>query len=179
MLVVPRFDECHRAGKSLEPAFRRTVPKWSGNSHSPNKQHALEGGLAVLIDGLVDVLPHVTEPIPRGNSSQSAAWRHRTLSGPPRNSPLRKGGSGTHSGRVSGTIPGSPITTVDAMNPQPLLDIEQAAERLNVSHRFIRRLIAQHRIDYLKIGKFIRFRPDELDSWIEDQRVQHVGHRAG
>ena len=65
------------------------------------------------------------------------------------------------------------------MNPQPLLDIEQAAERLNVSPRFIRRLIAQRRIDYLKIGKFIRFQPDELDSWIENQRVQHVGHSAG
>ena len=65
------------------------------------------------------------------------------------------------------------------MNAQPLLDIEQVAERLNVSPRFIRRLIAQRRIDYLKIGRFIRFQPDELDSWIEDQRVQHVGHRAG
>ena len=65
------------------------------------------------------------------------------------------------------------------MNAQPLLDIEQAAERLNVSPRFIRRLVAQRRIDYLKIGKFIRFQPDELDSWIEDQRVQHVRHKAG
>ena len=64
------------------------------------------------------------------------------------------------------------------MNPQPLLDIEQAAHRLNVTPRFIRRLIAQRRIDYLKIGKFIRFHPDDLDTWIERQRIQHVTHEA-
>ncbi len=57
------------------------------------------------------------------------------------------------------------------MNPEPLLDTDQAAERLNVTPRFIRRLIAQRRIDYLKIGKFVRFHPAELDSWIEHQRI--------
>lgn len=55
-----------------------------------------------------------------------------------------------------------------------LLDIAQAAERLNVSPRFVRRLIAERRIDYLKIGKFIRFHPAELDAWIERQRIQHL-----
>lgn len=64
------------------------------------------------------------------------------------------------------------------MNPQPLLDIEQAAHRLNVTPRFIRRLIAQRRIDYLKIGKFIRFHPSDLDNWIEDQRVQPIAYEA-
>jgi len=64
------------------------------------------------------------------------------------------------------------------MNPQPLLDIEQAAHRLNVTPRFIRRLIAQRRIDYLKIGKFIRFHPGDLDNWIERQRVQPIAYEA-
>ena len=64
------------------------------------------------------------------------------------------------------------------MDTTQLLDIDQAAERLNVTPRFIRRLIAQRRIDYLKIGKFIRFKPDDLDTWIEDQRIQHVRYEA-
>lgn len=64
------------------------------------------------------------------------------------------------------------------MTPLPLLTIEQAAERLNVTPRFIRRLIAQRRIDYHKVGKFIRFRPEDLDNWIEDQRIQHVTYKA-
>lgn len=55
-----------------------------------------------------------------------------------------------------------------------LLDIAQAAERLNLTPRFIRRLIAERRIDYLKIGKFIRFHPTELDAWIERQRIEHL-----
>ncbi len=53
-----------------------------------------------------------------------------------------------------------------------LLDINQAAERLNVSPRFIRRLIEQRRIDHLKIGKFIRFEPADLEVWIEHHRVE-------
>lgn len=59
-----------------------------------------------------------------------------------------------------------------------LLDIAQAAERLNVTPRFVRRLIAERRIDYLKIGKFIRFHPTDLDTWIEHQRIQHTSHEA-
>ncbi len=52
-----------------------------------------------------------------------------------------------------------------------LLDIAGAAEVLNVTPRFIRRLIAERRVPFLKIGKFIRFNPDELTDWINDQRV--------
>ncbi|MFT7600102.1 MAG: excisionase family DNA binding protein [Acidimicrobiales bacterium] len=65
------------------------------------------------------------------------------------------------------------------MNPAQLLDIDQAADRLNVTPRFIRRLIAQRRIDYLKIGKFIRFNPADLDDWIEAQRIEHTRYKAG
>jgi excisionase family DNA binding protein len=52
-----------------------------------------------------------------------------------------------------------------------LLDIDDAADYLNVSPRFIRRLTAQRRINYLKIGKFVRFDQDELDDWVQAQRV--------
>ncbi|MCP4959211.1 MAG: helix-turn-helix domain-containing protein, partial [bacterium] len=45
-----------------------------------------------------------------------------------------------------------------------LLTIDEAAERLNVSVRFVRRLVAERRVPYLKIGKFVRFDQDDLDS---------------
>ena len=64
------------------------------------------------------------------------------------------------------------------MDQHYLLTIDQAAERLNVTSRFIRRLIAERRIDYLKIGKFIRFRSDELDDWVEQQRIEHLDREA-
>ena len=63
--------------------------------------------------------------------------------------------------------------------PQPLLDIDGAATYLNVGPRFIRRLIAQRRINYLKIGKFIRFDQTELDAWIQQQRVDAIPNAAG
>ena len=43
-----------------------------------------------------------------------------------------------------------------------LLTIDQLAERLGVSIRHIRRLIAERRVPYLKVGWFIRFDPAEI-----------------
>ncbi|MCP4965341.1 MAG: helix-turn-helix domain-containing protein [bacterium] len=52
-----------------------------------------------------------------------------------------------------------------------MLTIDEAAERLNVSVRFVRRLVAERRVPYLKIGKFVRFDQDDLDSGNAAQRV--------
>jgi excisionase family DNA binding protein len=52
-----------------------------------------------------------------------------------------------------------------------LLKPEEAAERLNVSLRFIRRLCHERRVPYTKVGKFVRFDADELEAWIATQRV--------
>ena len=37
-----------------------------------------------------------------------------------------------------------------------LLTVEQAAERLGTSVRFVRRLIAERRIAYVKVGRHVR-----------------------
>lgn len=60
------------------------------------------------------------------------------------------------------------------MGQKALLDIEAAAERMAVSPRFVRRLVAERRVPYLKVGKFVRFDPVELDSWLDSCRVQEV-----
>ncbi len=52
-----------------------------------------------------------------------------------------------------------------------LMDIETLAVRLGVSVRFVRRLVAERRMPFLKIGKFIRFDPADVDAWIESRRV--------
>jgi excisionase family DNA binding protein len=54
----------------------------------------------------------------------------------------------------------------------PLMDIGAAAERLSVSVRLVRRLVFERRIPYLKIGKYVRFDPDALDRWVQEQRVE-------
>ncbi|MEM9131470.1 MAG: helix-turn-helix domain-containing protein [Actinomycetota bacterium] len=58
------------------------------------------------------------------------------------------------------------------MEPQPLLNIEQAAKRLGVDVRFVRRLVFEKRLPYVKVGKFVRFEPSDIEAWIADRRVE-------
>lgn len=59
-------------------------------------------------------------------------------------------------------------------NSSPLLDVNGAAEHLGVSVRFVRRLVDERRIPFVKLGKFVRFELCELDGWIKSQRVEPV-----
>jgi excisionase family DNA binding protein len=56
----------------------------------------------------------------------------------------------------------------------PLLDVNQAAERLGTSPRFIRRLIAERRIAYTKLGKHVRVDSADLDALVAAGRVEAV-----
>jgi excisionase family DNA binding protein len=57
-----------------------------------------------------------------------------------------------------------------------LLDVDQAAAHLSVTPRFIRRLVAQRRVPYLKVGRFIRFDVADLDDWLDACRVESVSY---
>lgn len=58
--------------------------------------------------------------------------------------------------------------------PEPLLlDVAQAAERLNVTEHYIRRLVRERRVAYVKLGRHVRFRPEDLDALI-DAGVRHA-----
>jgi excisionase family DNA binding protein len=52
-----------------------------------------------------------------------------------------------------------------------LLDVAATAARLGVTVRFVRRLVAERRIPYLKVGKFVRVDPTELEQWIDELRI--------
>jgi excisionase family DNA binding protein len=52
-----------------------------------------------------------------------------------------------------------------------LLTIDQLAEQLDVSVRHVRRLIAERRVPYLKVGKFVRFDPAGIAEWLDRNRV--------
>jgi excisionase family DNA binding protein len=54
----------------------------------------------------------------------------------------------------------------------PLLNVDQAAERLGTSPRFVRRLIAEHRIAYAKLGKHVRIDSADLDAFVAAGRVE-------
>ena len=53
-----------------------------------------------------------------------------------------------------------------------LLTVDQAAERLGTKTRFIRRLIAERRITYIKLGGHVRIENEVLDAFIEAGRVR-------
>ncbi len=55
-----------------------------------------------------------------------------------------------------------------------LLDIDALAHRLAVSPRFVRRLVEERRIRFLKIGRHVRFDPADVQRWIEAQRVEQA-----
>jgi excisionase family DNA binding protein len=52
-----------------------------------------------------------------------------------------------------------------------LLTVEEAAERLGTSMRFVRRLVFERRIAYVKLGRHVRIAARDLDAFITASRV--------
>ncbi|MFF3323489.1 helix-turn-helix domain-containing protein [Streptomyces sp. NPDC002889] len=58
-----------------------------------------------------------------------------------------------------------------------LLTVEQAAERLGTTPRFPRRLIAERRIAFVKVGRHVRIAESALNAYIDGNTVQPVRRR--
>ena len=52
-----------------------------------------------------------------------------------------------------------------------LLTPEEAAERLNITPRHMRRLVFERRIAYRKVGGYVRFHPDDLAEYVAASRI--------
>ena len=53
----------------------------------------------------------------------------------------------------------------------PLLSVAEAGEYLGTGERFIRRLITERRISYVKVGKYVRLERSTLDAFVDAGRV--------
>ena len=53
-----------------------------------------------------------------------------------------------------------------------LLTVDEAAFHLGTSPRFVRRLIAERRIAFAKLGKHVRLDSSDLDAFIAAGRVE-------
>ena len=51
-----------------------------------------------------------------------------------------------------------------------LVTINQLAECLGITARHVPRLVAEKRVPYLKVGKLVRFNPDEIVQWLASRR---------
>ncbi|MFD5424824.1 excisionase family DNA-binding protein [Streptomyces sp. NPDC127084] len=58
-----------------------------------------------------------------------------------------------------------------------LLTVEQAAERLGTTVRFPRRLIAERRIAFVKVGRHVRIAESVLDAYIDGNTVHPIRRR--
>ncbi len=53
-----------------------------------------------------------------------------------------------------------------------LLTVQAAAERMSTSERFVRRLIAERRIEFVKVGRHVRISESALAEFIDAGRVR-------
>lgn len=59
----------------------------------------------------------------------------------------------------------------DAPAEGVLLNVDQVAERLGTPTRFVRRLIAERRIGFCRIGRYVRITDSDVASFIEAAHV--------
>lgn len=58
---------------------------------------------------------------------------------------------------------------------EPLLwDVQQTATALSLSAPHIRRLVAEKRIPFVRVGRLIRFRPEEIRTWLAGKQIEAV-----
>lgn len=60
----------------------------------------------------------------------------------------------------------------DAVTPGRLLTVEAAADQMSTSVRFVRRLIAERRIQLVRIVRHVRISESALEDFIEAGRVE-------
>jgi excisionase family DNA binding protein len=63
------------------------------------------------------------------------------------------------------------MTTPDARAGDRLLTVEAAADRMSTSVRFVRRLIAERRIAFVKLGRHVRIAEADIAAFINAGRV--------
>jgi excisionase family DNA binding protein len=53
-----------------------------------------------------------------------------------------------------------------------LLTVDETAERLKTSARFVRRLISERRIPFTKVGKYVRLYRSDVDAFVAAGRLE-------
>jgi excisionase family DNA binding protein len=75
------------------------------------------------------------------------------------------------------TVP-KPLGTTPDRRTEPvdeLLTADEVAQRLRTSPRFVRRLIAERRIAFTKVGKFVRIAAGDVEAFVAAGRVESGG----
>ena len=54
---------------------------------------------------------------------------------------------------------------------------QMIADELGVTVRYVRRIVAERRISYVKVGHLVRFQRDEVERWVDANRVNALTGR--
>lgn len=57
---------------------------------------------------------------------------------------------------------------------EPMLNIAQVAELLCTPERFVRRLVAERRIGFTKVGRYVRFTHTDIEQFTNAGRVDPI-----
>ena len=55
-----------------------------------------------------------------------------------------------------------------------LLGGRELAAVLGTNERFVRRLVAERRLPFHKVGKYVRFDPRDIEAWLSEHRVESI-----
>jgi len=67
------------------------------------------------------------------------------------------------------------VAAAPTSGPGPeLLTIEQAAQQMSMSARYIRRLIAERRIPFHRLGRAVRINLTDINNYITSSRIEPI-----
>lgn len=68
--------------------------------------------------------------------------------------------------------------TAEVTQFHPLLNPPQAAQVLGIGKRTLAELTAERKIGFIKIGRSVRFSREDLDAFVERQRIKAQGWKG-
>ena len=80
-------------------------------------------------------------------------------------------------GQCDGTLHCPQTPGMGPSDGPPGLGPHHVTVNLSVSVRYVRRIVAERRIPYVKVGHLIRFQRDEVQRWVDANRVDALTGR--
>jgi len=66
-------------------------------------------------------------------------------------------------------------TSPNSPTPVELWGVDDLAAHLGVTKHFVYRLTSEHRIRFVRVGKTVRFRPSDVEAWLDAETVEAAG----
>ncbi len=68
---------------------------------------------------------------------------------------------------------------MEAVAPRKLLTLDEAASYIGLSRLTMYEWVSKRKIEYVKVGRLVKFKQHALDAWIEKHTVKSRGDNHG